>query len=89
MRVTVLDRKAQERLWGSGYRSIRQVIKTVEIGDACPVCGGHRGEPERRHFHEDGEDYGVDTWKNPCGHLDSYESVILEAASLQAAAAGE
>jgi hypothetical protein len=52
---------------------------TVEIADTCPQCGGPRGEPAPNHFRECGEWYTVDTWENPCGHMDRYPDVLREA----------
>lgn len=53
---------------------------TVRIEDTCPVCGGPRGEVVPRSFCEDGEWYVLDTWVNPCGHMDMYKDVLIEAA---------
>ena len=52
-------------------------IATYEISDRCPVCGGPRGETFRT--------LSYDGWKltdgvNPCGHVDRYEAVRVEAA---------
>lgn len=52
---------------------------TVEIGDACPKCGGPRGRPYPHRFCDDGEWFDVNTWDNPCGHLDLYRDVLVEA----------
>ena len=51
---------------------------TIEIADACPVCGGKRGEPYPYRFCEDGEWYVVDRWDNPCGHIDAYGDCFKE-----------
>lgn len=84
MIVTVVDRARQRELWGSpGYRSIMQVIRTVEISDHCPRCGGPRGEPVTRRYCEDGEYYDVSNWTNACGHLDMYAAVIQEATAIE------
>lgn len=50
----------------------------VEIADTCPVCGGKRGKPYNHSFHEDGDWFNVNRWDNPCGHVDTYESVYKE-----------
>lgn len=52
---------------------------TVEISDYCPVCGAVSGKPQRNNYCEDGEWYSVDNWENPCGHIDRYRLVYLEA----------
>lgn len=82
MLVTVVDRTLQDMLWGNGYRSINQIIRSVEISDTCPVCGGKRGKPQLVRYCEDGEWYNVSRWENPCSHLDTYANVLLEAATM-------
>ncbi|MEM9098084.1 MAG: hypothetical protein AAGC79_06110 [Pseudomonadota bacterium] len=82
MIVTVIDRERQKALWGKGYRSITQVLRTIEIADACPSCGKARGNPSLHRFCEDGEWYDVSCWTNPCGHLDRCKDVIREAEQL-------
>ena len=52
---------------------------TVEVADTCPVCGGPRGEPTPHSQCEDGEWFSLNTWTNPCGHLDRYPDVLVEA----------
>lgn len=83
MKVKVVDRELQDKLWGNGYRSIHQIIKVIEISDRCPLCGGLRGRPKLERFCENGEFYTVSTWRNPCGHLDRYCDVIQEASGGQ------
>ena len=79
MRVRVIDRGK-----GSVYQVV--TIRTVEIADTCPECGGPRGTPAACSFFEDGESLGCDTWNNPCGHEDYYPDCIVEAeASAKAA----
>lgn len=53
--------------------------RAIQISDKCPVCGGPRGEPVDKRFCEDGEWYSVNTWTNPCGHVDKYADVLREA----------
>lgn len=79
MTVTVIDRAAQTRAWGYGLAGVSAFIRTVEIADACPTCGGPRGEPRLVSYHEDGEGYAVSRWENPCGHRDHYADVLAEA----------
>lgn len=86
MIVTVVDRDAQHRLWGKGYNSIHQILRTIEIADTCPCCGGPRGQPYFHRLCEDGEWYDVSRWSNPCGHLDTYAAVIEEARNLERSA---
>lgn len=52
---------------------------TVEISDNCPVCGGPRGELYQTHSYDGSRRLSCDGWKNPCGHVDRYADVILEA----------
>lgn len=53
--------------------------KQVTISAFCPACGKHRGEPSWYRFCEDGEWFTVHKWENPCGHLDTYHAVLVEA----------
>lgn len=76
VRVTIRVR-ALEAPWGSGPNN--PVIRTAEIADTCQECGGPRGTPRSNHTHDDGVDYWVDTWTNPCGHADGYVDVAVEA----------
>jgi hypothetical protein len=73
IRVTIRDR-ASESAWGDG--PLRVVLATVEIPDACLTCAGPHGATRHIPQHEDGVDYGVDVWENPCGHTDRYERVM-------------
>jgi len=50
----------------------------------CPVCGGRRGEPFRTISYDGSRRLACDGWINPCGHVDSYESVRRESQSNQA-----
>jgi hypothetical protein len=70
MQVTVVDRRGSD-----GWRF---EIKTIQIADTCPKCGGPRGTPTLRPYCEDGYHYGVDNWVNPCGHQDLYADVLNE-----------
>jgi hypothetical protein len=79
MTVTVVNREAIDRAWGTpGMYEVYR--KTVTIADTCPVCGGPRGKPELRQFCEEGIFYSVHCWQNPCGHIDHYPDVLKEAA---------
>ncbi|MEZ3180349.1 hypothetical protein KYY02_17140 [Streptomyces pimonensis] len=68
-----------DRGTGRDYVGVR--IRKVTISDRCPQCGGPRGvDTIRNHnFHEDGEWLSVDRWTNPCGHIDMYSAVLVEA----------
>lgn len=80
MKVTVVDRAYISRAWGNGYRSILEALRTVEIANTCPRCGGPRGEPQLQRMCEDGEWYSASIWQNPCSHIDMYPDVLAEAA---------
>ena len=82
MRVTVNDRAADARNWGHG--APRPVLRTVEIADTCPRCGGPRGGVRGYNGVDDGDHYHVSVWNNPCGHIDYYEAVLAEAEALAA-----
>ena len=78
MKVTVIDREAMDAQWGQhGY--LTPVLREVEISGTCPVCGGPRGEPNSRRTSEEGMVFDVDVWRNPCGHVDKYRDVLVEA----------
>ena len=79
MKVTVIDRAAQSADWGHGLMIMERYLRTVEIGDKCPKCGGERGTPYFSRFCEEGDFYSVSNWSNPCGHVDMYEEVLAEA----------
>lgn len=78
MRVTVIDRDYITRNWGCGYRSIHEALRTIDIADTCPACGGPRGEPNMERQCEYDEWFDVSRWSNPCGHLDLYAEVLKE-----------
>jgi hypothetical protein len=82
MTVTIRDRSA-ERPWGSGPTN--PVTRTVTISALCPRCGGRRGEPTGLNQCDDGAFYWVQVWSNPCGHVDMYADVVVEAKALASA----
>ena len=51
---------------------------TVEIADACPKCGGPRGETFKQRSYDGSLTMIVDSWHNPCGHVDKYDAVREE-----------
>ena len=69
MQVTIRDRSISEWL---------PVLRTIEIPNRCPKCGGERGTPKLTRQCEDGELYYVHTWTNPCGHIDKYADLIAD-----------
>lgn len=79
MTVTVRDRTTEDATWGHGLFFAQLV--TVEIPCTCLTCGGPTGEPFGFNGHEDGADYHVDRWINPCGHVDSYPAVLAAVAA--------
>lgn len=83
MTVTVRDRSA-ESPWGYGMTN--PVTRKVTISAFCPMCGGRRGKPQGLNQCDDGAFYWVQVWNNPCGHVDMYADVIVEAKKLAAEA---
>jgi hypothetical protein len=75
MIVRVRDHETEKRVWGYGPEV---VIRTITIPDRCPKCGGPRGEVKPYRFFCDGDWFSVDTWDNPCGHIDFYADVIAD-----------
>lgn len=91
MTVIVRDHQTEKAWWGRGG-PWSPVLRTVTIDAVCPQCGGPRGEVRGHNQYEDGVSFHVNVWNNPCGHIDYYGEVILEAdertARLSAAADG-
>lgn len=60
---------------------IWDILKTVKVCVSwiCPVCGGPRGEPFQTLSYVGSRRCDVDGWVNPCGHIDNYADVALEA----------
>lgn len=57
---------------------------TIEIPDTCPTCGGPRANTTFKQLSYDGSlRLLVDSWHNPCGHVDKYEAVRIEYVRLQ------
>lgn len=54
------------------------VLITLTIPDHCTKCGGPRGTTNRTRQCLDGEFYYVDTWTNPCGHIEKYHDLIAD-----------
>ncbi|WP_367128267.1 hypothetical protein [Saccharothrix sp. HUAS TT1] len=55
-------------------------IVTVTVPWVCPKCGGPRGEVNPTEIPLFGSRRAVDTWRNPCGHIDHHRDVVREAA---------
>lgn len=60
---------------GSPFRTA-----TVELEWVCSICGEPRGEPQDGVSRDGSRTVEVDTWENPCGHVDKYSDVRQEAA---------
>lgn len=56
---------------------------TVTLRWVCPRCGGPRGEPFGTTSYDGSRRLSCDGWLNPCGHVDYYADVRLEAAGKQ------
>lgn len=52
----------------------------VRLRWRCPVCGKPRGKITRGRSYDGSLCLDVDTWVNPCGHVDKYADVRREAA---------
>lgn len=52
---------------------------TVKLHWTCPECGKPRGEVYRTQSYDGSLSLNCDGWKNPCGHVDHYSHVRLEA----------
>lgn len=52
---------------------------TVKLKWVCPVCGKPRGEIQKVKSYDGSAVLFCDGWRNPCGHIDKYESVRKEA----------
>lgn len=51
----------------------------VELSWKCPKCGKPRGEVKQGYSFDGSHKLYCDRWKNPCGHVDKYETVREEA----------
>jgi hypothetical protein len=58
----------------AGHHAIQVTVDWV-----CPECGAPRGEPYKALSYDGSRRLGVDSWRNPCGHIDGYPSVREEA----------
>lgn len=81
MTVRVADRRTSP----VGHATVR----TVTIAAVCPTCAAPRGVPANHNFHDDGEWLSCDKWENPCGHVDRYDAVLVEAERAQATTVSE
>lgn len=55
----------------------------VALRWTCPVCGGPRGDVFRTVSYDGSRRLDCDGWVNPCGHVDKYGDVRVEAEALQ------
>lgn len=76
-RAPVMTVNVSNRGQGRSYQGVW--ITTVTIVATCPHCGGPRGPKRNGRIIEDGWRYQVDNWDNPCGHVDMFEDVLIEA----------
>jgi len=53
----------------------------VRLRWVCPICGKPRGEIKEGKSYDGSLPLSVDTWENPCGHVDKYADVLKEAAT--------
>ena len=58
----------------SGYDGARVTLKWI-----CPVCGGPRGDVYEARSYDGSRILFCDGWTNPCGHVDKYSDVRIEA----------
>lgn len=58
----------------AGYHAREVTLEWV-----CPVCGGPRGEPHSGLSYDGSRRLYVHQWDNPCGHVDRYAAVRVEA----------
>lgn len=53
-------------------------VMTIEIPAICPECGGPRGKVRPGISYDGSQRLHVDSWINPCGHVDVYSDVREE-----------
>ena len=53
----------------------------VKLRWVCPICGQPRGQILKGRSYDGSRFLAVDTWNNPCGHIDKYDDVRKEAAA--------
>lgn len=54
-------------------------VVAIRLNWTCPTCGGERGEIYDTISYDGSRRLNVDGWKNPCGHIDKYSQVRIEA----------
>jgi hypothetical protein len=73
---------AYRRVWlpiRARHRGRQELVVPVDVRWTCPVCFRARGEPSSsRHYDGKHRWVAVDSWRNPCGHSDTYEGVLAE-----------
>lgn len=48
---------------------------TIRVLWTCLICGAERGEPFATTSYDGSRRLGVDGWRNPCGHLETYHMI--------------
>lgn len=51
----------------------------VKLRWSCPICGKTRGNVERVRSYDGSLRLTCDGWNNPCGHVDRYDKLRIEA----------
>lgn len=69
----------------AGYSSN---LGTFEIEDKCPKCNKPRGKIFEAISYDGSRRLHVDSWINPCGHIDLYEDVRKEGKRVEFKAVG-
>ncbi|WP_242890893.1 hypothetical protein [Actinomadura litoris] len=65
---------------GFGLRPTPLEVSEVTVKTRCPECGGPRGRPGPNEVRaSSGQTFEIDRWVNPCGHVDLYADVLIEA----------
>lgn len=52
---------------------------TITLQWLCPACGGPRGKVFRTVSYDGSRRLACDGWRNPCGHIDFYSDVRVQA----------
>jgi hypothetical protein len=52
--------------------------RVISVPWKCLECGGPRGKPVKGFSYDGSRTLLVDTWTNPCGHVETFARVRLE-----------
>ena len=74
--VTIPRKRVHE---GMGFNAVE-----VTLVWRCPVCDGPRGPVVPGLSYDGSRALSVDTWDNPCGHVDKYSAVRDEVRAMAA-----